>query len=64
MGNLEKRVADLEARQGAGGQVDEIIIRLIRPGDLACVGERRYSRDTGEWNYTRLIDEGGGYEPA
>lgn len=41
MGRLEQRVERLEAVEPPNEQITVIIRRMIRPGDMACVGVLR-----------------------
>lgn len=58
MQKIEQRIEKLETKHEAGNLFDEILIRIIRPGDMACVAEHRCIIGTGEWTRTQLIDEG------
>lgn len=58
MQKIEQRIEKLEAKHDIGKLFDEILIRIIRPGDGACIAEHRCITGTGEWTRTQLIDEG------
>jgi hypothetical protein len=58
MQKIEQRIEKLEAKHEVEGMFEKIVIRLIRPGDMACIAEHRCIIGTGEWTRTQLIVEG------
>lgn len=57
MANLESRIAELETKHNPKGQIDVIVTRFIRPGDMACVGEYRWTRDSKVWEVIQPFDD-------
>lgn len=58
MQKIEQRIEKLEAKHTTEGLFDEILIRYIRPGDMACVAECRTDLKSGKTTVTQFIDEG------
>jgi hypothetical protein len=58
MAKIEQRIGKLEAKLDLGKPfIDEIVIQIIRPGDMACVAERRWDSDSKQWTWKQFIDD-------
>ncbi len=62
MSVIMKRIERLEVKRVGGAKpFAEIVRRIIRPGDMACVTEHRIDLKAGQRTVTRF--DGGGFLP-
>lgn len=57
MQRIGLRIENLEARHDGDAVPHELLVRYIRPGDMACVSEARLNLRTGETVETTFIPD-------
>lgn len=57
MQRIERRIESLEAQHGDEAEPNIIVVKYIRPGDMACTKEVRLNLTTGETVETTFIQD-------